>query len=197
MHKIVIATKNKSKVEEIKKILSDLPVEVVSMLEEGIDIAVIESGRTFEENSLIKARAVKDLTPAIVMADDSGLEVDCLGGAPGIYSSRFAGEDSSDEENIQKLLEMMKEVKEEERAARFVCAISVILPDDSNLTLRGECEGMIGFEPVGQHGFGYDPLFYIPEHRVTMAQVAPDMKNNISHRAKALEKMKEALRKIL
>ncbi len=194
MNKVVIATKNKGKVKEIKDILSELPVEVVSMQEEGIEIDIVEDGSSFEENALIKARTVKQYTSAIVIADDSGLEVDCLGGAPGIYSSRFAGEGATDEKNITKLLAMLEGVGEPERTARFVCAVAVVMTDNAHFIVRGECEGTIGFEPRGRHGFGYDPLFYIPEYGATMAQLGPEVKNTISHRVRALEKMKNRIK---
>lgn len=193
MNKVVIATKNKGKVKEIKDILSELPVEVVSMQDEGIEIDIVEDGSSFEENALIKARTVGQYTSAIIIADDSGLEVDCLGGAPGIYSSRFAGEGANDEKNNAKLLAMLEGVEEAERTARFVCAIAVVMPDNEHFVVRGECEGTIGFEPKGQHGFGYDPLFYIPEYDAAMAQLEPEVKNRISHRARALEKMKNRI----
>lgn len=193
MQKIVVATKNKGKIQEIKQILIDLPVGIVSMEDEGIDIEIIEDGQTFEENALIKAKAVKKFTDAMVLADDSGLEVDCLGGAPGIYSSRFAGENAGDEENNAKLLSLMEGIKEQDRTARFVCAVAVIMPDGSYFIEKGELAGRIGFKPVGQNGFGYDPLFYVPEYNATIAELEPEIKNAISHRAKALKKVKEKI----
>ena len=196
MNKMVIASKNKGKVKEIKKLLSDMPFDVISMLEEDVDIDIVEDGRTFEENALIKAKAVKNHISAIVVADDSGLEVDYLDGAPGIYSARFAGEGSSDEQNYMKLLSMLEGVEESKRTARFVCAIAVVLPDNSNLIVKGECEGRIGFKPEGDNGFGYDPLFYIPQFDATMAQLDISVKNSISHRAKALGKLVKRLNDI-
>ncbi|MGE5328029.1 MAG: XTP/dITP diphosphatase [Deltaproteobacteria bacterium] len=197
MRKIVAATKNKGKILEIKQILKELDVEVVSMLEEGIDIDIIEDGQTFEENALIKARAVKKHTDGIVLADDSGLVVDILNGEPGVYSSRFAGESSNDQRNNAKLLAMMEGVEENKRTARFVCVIALILPDDTEFYVRGECEGLIEFSPKGNNGFGYDPLFLIPEYGQTMAELGTDIKNKISHRSKALEKFKVEIAKYL
>jgi len=197
MKKVLIATKNKGKVKEIKKLLSDMPFDVVTILEEDVDIDIVEDGKTFEENALIKAKAVKNHTSAIVVADDSGLEVDYLDGAPGIYSARFAGEGSSDEQNYLKLLSMLEGVEESKRTARFVCTIAVVLPDNSHFIVRGECEGRIGFKPKGDNGFGYDPLFYIPQFDASMAQLDMSVKNSISHRAKALEKMVNKLRQLL
>ena len=197
MKKVLIATKNKGKVKEIKKLLSDMPFDVVTILEEDVDIDIVEDGKTFEENALIKAKAVKNHTSAIVVADDSGLEVDYLDGAPGIYSARFAGEGSSDEQNYLKLLSMLEGVEESKRTARFVCTIAVVLPDNSHFIVRGEREGRIGFKPKGDNGFGYDPLFYIPQFDASMAQLDMSVKNSISHRAKALEKMVNKLRQLL
>lgn len=189
--KLVIATKNNGKVKEIKSILCDLPFDVVSMQEEGIEIDVVEDGSTFAENALIKAREIRKHIDAAVIADDSGLEVEQLNGAPGIYSARFAGEHADDEENNRKLLSMMEGI--EDRKARYVCAIAVVNTDDSYFIVEGECRGVIGFHPEGKNGFGYDPLFYLSEYEATMAQLDPDIKNSISHRAKALQKMKEKL----
>lgn len=193
MRKIVVATKNKGKVKEIKSILGDLPFEVLTMSEAGIDIEIEETGETFEENALIKARAMKKYTSSIVMADDSGLEVDYLNGAPGIYSARFSGNDANDEKNNKKLLELMNGVEEEKRVARFVCAISVIFEDDSHLSIRGECEGKVLTEPKGENGFGYDPLFFLTEYNASMAEVNQEVKNEISHRAKALKEFKKII----
>lgn len=160
MKKFIVATKNKGKLREIEEILSGMNLEVVSMEQVGIDEDIEEYGSTFEENALIKAREVHKITGELVMADDSGLEVDALSGAPGIYSSRFAGEGASDADRNNKLLELLKDVPFENRKARFVCAIAVILPDGNHFTVRGTFEGFIGIEPVGANGFGYDPLFF-------------------------------------
>lgn len=197
MKKFVVATKNKGKLKEIAEILDGLNLEVVSMEQVGIDEDIEEYGSTFEENALIKAKEVYKRTGELVMADDSGLEVDFLNGAPGIYSSRFAGEGASDEDRNNKLLAMLKDVPFENRKARFVCAIAVVLPDGSHFTVRGTCEGYIAFEPIGTNGFGYDPLFFLPEYDKTAAQLEASKKHEISHRGKALKLMLEQLKERL
>lgn len=197
MKKFVVATKNKGKLKEIQEILKDMDFEVVSMEEAGVNEDIEEYGSTFEENALIKAKEVHKRTGELVMADDSGLEVDYLNGAPGIYSSRFAGEGASDEDRNNKLLEMLKDVPFENRKARFVCAIAVVLPDSTYFTVRGTFEGYIAFEPVGTNGFGYDPLFFLPEYNKTAAQLESAQKHEISHRGKALKLMVEELKKRL
>jgi len=189
--KLVLATNNKGKVKELKEMLADLPVEVLS-LEAYPELAEIEeNGATFEENALIKARAVAGFTGLTAMADDSGLEVDYLSGAPGIYSARFAGEPKSDEANNAKLLKELIGVPAEQRTARFRCVIAVVCPDGREFTAHGTCEGTIGFQPSGQGGFGYDPLFYVPEFGKTFAELELVTKNRISHRGRAL---KEAIK---
>ena len=197
MKKFVVATKNKGKLKEIAEILDGLNLEVVSMEQVGVDEDIEEYGSTFEENALIKAKEVYKRTGELVMADDSGLEVDFLNGAPGIYSSRFAGEGASDEDRNNKLLAMLKDVPFENRKARFVCAIAVVLPDGSHFTVRGTCEGYIAFEPIGTNGFGYDPLFFLPEYDKTAAQLEASKKHEISHRGKALKLMLEQLKERL
>ncbi|HEX9063403.1 MAG TPA: XTP/dITP diphosphatase [Clostridia bacterium] len=195
MRDFIIATKNKGKICEIKEILKEFPFNVVSMESVGIHNDIEENGTTFEENALIKAREIAFITGGIVMADDSGLEVDYLGGAPGIYSSRFAGEGASDRDRNNKLLSMLSGVPAEKRTARFVCVIAVVLPDKTFFTVRGECEGRIGLKEEGSNGFGYDPLFFLPEYNLTTAQLPTDEKNRISHRGKALRLMVEELKK--
>ena len=195
MKKFIVATKNKGKLKEIQEILSKFPFKVLSMSDEGIEIDIEEYGTTFEENALIKAREVHNMTGEIVMADDSGLEVDYLNGAPGVYSARFAGEQASDEEKNNKLLELLKDVPYEDRKARFVCAIAVVLSNGEEFIVKGICEGYIGFKPEGKNGFGYDPLFFMPEFNITTAQMEPDKKHEISHRGKALRLMVEELKK--
>lgn len=197
MRKFIVATKNKGKLKEIEEILSGMNLEVVSMSQVGIDDDIEEYGSTFEENALIKAQEVHKHTGELVMADDSGLEVDYLDGAPGIYSSRFAGEGASDEDRNNKLLGLLKDVPFENRKARFVCAIAVVLPDGNHFTVRGTCEGYIGIEPVGTNGFGYDPLFFLPEYSKTAAQLEASKKHEISHRGKALKLMLAELRERL
>jgi XTP/dITP diphosphohydrolase len=194
MQKIVVATQNPGKIKEIKEILANMPYEVVSMGEAGIDLDIVEDGATYEENAMIKARALAKLTGSIVIADDSGLAVDALDGAPGVYSARFAGEGASSKERNQKLLCLMQGVKN--RRAKFICSIAVIFPDGNSFIVTGECHGMIAEKEVGQNGFAYDPLFYVPEMNKTMAELDGQEKNKISHRGRALEKMREELKKI-
>jgi len=197
MERFIVASKNRGKLKEIQEILRDFPFEVLSMQDVGINEDIEEYGTTFEDNALIKAREVQKKTGGIVMADDSGLEVDYLNGAPGIYTSRFAGEGASDEDINNKLLSLLEGVPFEKRKARFVCAIAVVLPDGEEFTVRGICDGYIGFKPEGKNGFGYDPLFFLPDYNMTTAQMEPKEKHKISHRGKALEMMVKELRKRL
>lgn len=197
MERLIAATKNKGKINEIKQVLSGLPLDIISMSEAGIDIDVVEDGATFEENSLKKALEICKVSKSMVLADDSGLEVDFLGGAPGIYSARFAGPGASDTDKNNKLLKMLKDVPFEKRTARFVCAIAVAFPDGRHFVVRGTCEGFIDFECKGSNGFGYDPLFFIQQYNKTMAEIDADLKNQISHRAKALALMQGKLQKYL
>lgn len=187
--KLVIATGNQDKVKEINEILSGTDFTAISMKEAGVNPDIIEDGDTFEENALIKAKAVHDLLGGYVMADDSGLCIDYLDGAPGVYSARFCGENSSYEEKFKKINEMLDEAKDEERTAKFVCAIAVVRPDGTNFVVRGEICGLLLKEPVGENGFGYDPIFYVPEFGMTTAQMPLEQKNSISHRGQALKKM--------
>jgi len=192
--KIVFATGNAGKVKEVQAILADLGMEVLTMKEAGIKIDIEENGSTYEENALIKARAVAACTDAIVMADDSGLEIDYLGGEPGVFSARYMGEDTSYRIKNNHLIQRLAGVPDEKRTARFVCAIAAVLPNGEELTTRGIVEGLIGYEEAGENGFGYDPIFYLPEFGRTTAQLAAEEKNQISHRGRALELMKEQLR---
>ena len=191
--KIIFATTNEDKMKEIRMILADLPYEVVSLKEANIHVEIEENGATFEENSLIKAKTICDLTHEIVLADDSGLEVDAMDRQPGIYSARFLGENTSYDIKNSYILEQLKGVPEEKRTARFVCAISCAFPDGRCVTKRATIEGRIGYQIVGEHGFGYDPIFYVPEYQCTTAELTPELKNEISHRAKALKAMKDEL----
>lgn len=193
MEKLVVATKNKGKIIEIKKVLSNMPFDVVTMNDIGINIDVDEDGTTFEENSLKKAIEICKVSGTVVMADDSGLEVDFLDGAPGIFSARFGGPEATDEDKNNKILNMLKDVPFEKRTARFVCAIAVAFPDGRSFVVRDTCEGYIDFECKGTNGFGYDPLFYVQEYEKTMAELEMDIKNKISHRAKALAKMADKI----
>ena len=193
--KLIIATSNKDKVREIGEILKDTHFTAVSMHEEGLDPDIVEDGKTFEENALIKARAVHELAEdCYVMADDSGLCIDALDGAPGIYSARFCGENSTYPEKFAKIFEMLKDVPEEKRTAKFVCSIAVVRPDGTDFTVRGEVCGILHEKPAGDGGFGYDPIFYVPEFGMTTAQMAKEQKNSISHRGKALRAMAEKLK---
>ena len=196
--KLILATSNKDKAREIAEILDGTPFVVTTMKEEGFDPDIVEDGKTFEENALIKARAVHALASgAYVMADDSGLCIDALDGAPGIYSARFCGEDSTYPEKFAKIFEMLKDVPEEKRTAKFVCSIAVVRPDGSEFTVRGEVCGVLHEKPMGEGGFGYDPIFYVPEFGMTTAQMTKEQKNSISHRGKASRAMAEKLKEEL
>lgn len=193
--KIIFATGNKNKMREIREILSDLGMEILSMKEAGIDKEINEDGKTFEENALIKARAVAEYTDAVVLADDSGLEIDYLNKEPGIYSARYLGEDTSYEIKNQALLDRLSGVKKEDRTARFVCAIAAVLPDKREFVVRETIEGYIGEKPAGTNGFGYDPIFYVDEYGCSTAELSEEKKNEVSHRGKALRAMREVLKK--
>ena len=195
--KIVFATGNEGKMQEVRLILQDLGFPVLSMKEAGVSLDIEENGTTFAENAMIKARAVWEKTGGIVLADDSGLVVDYLGGEPGVYSARYLGEDTSYEIKNQAIIDRLADAKEEERTARFVSAIAAVLPDGSELVTEGTIEGLIAHEPAGNGGFGYDPIFYLPEYGVTSAEIPIEKKNEISHRGKALEAMKIKLRERL
>jgi len=196
--KLILATSNKDKAREIAEILEGTPFVVTTMKEEGFDPDIVEDGKTFEENALIKARTVHALAKgAYVMADDSGLCIDALDGAPGIYSARFCGEDSTYPEKFAKIFEMLKDVPEEKRTAKFVCSIAVVRPDGSEFTVRGEICGVLHEKPMGDGGFGYDPIFYVPEFGMTTAQMTKEQKNSISHRGKASRAMAAKLKEEL
>ncbi len=193
--RIVFATGNESKMKEIRMILKDLGMEILSMKEAGMGIEIVEDGMSFEENAEIKARAVaRILTNDIVLADDSGLEIDYLDKAPGIYSARFAGEDTSYDIKNRILLDRLEGVPDEERTARFVCAVAAVFPDGTVSVVRKTIEGRIAEEAAGDNGFGYDPIFYIPEYGCTTAEMKPEQKNELSHRGKALRAMREILK---
>ena len=195
LDKIIFATGNKDKVKEIQMSLADLGVEVITMKDAGISIDIEENGATYEENAMIKARAVAAYTDAIVMADDSGLEIDYLNKEPGVYSARYLGEDTSYRIKNANLISRLDGVPDEKRTARFVCAIGAVLPDGTELTTRGTIEGIIGYEEKGANGFGYDPIFYVPEFGKTTAELSEEEKNQVSHRGNALRLMKEELKK--
>ena len=201
--RIVFATGNKDKMKEIRRILGDLDAEILSMKEAGVFEDVVEDGTTFSENAAIKASAIyklleeKDPEAAketVVLADDSGLEVDYLGGEPGIYSARYLGKDTPYTEKNRIIIERLKDAEGEERSARFVCAIAAALPGGKMLGTLGKMEGRIGYEIAGENGFGYDPIFFLPEYGKTSAEISADEKNAISHRGKALREMEKLLR---
>lgn len=192
--KIIVATGNAGKMKEFKEVLGDLDADIVSMKEAGIEEDVEENGTTFEENALIKARAIAGkATDAIVLADDSGLEIDYLNKEPGIYSARYLGHDTSYDYKNKVILEKLKDVPKEQRSARFVCALAAVFPDGKEVVKRATIEGEIGYEIAGENGFGYDPIFFVPEYGVTTAELTMEQKNAISHRGKALRMIKEEL----
>lgn len=195
--RIIFATGNEGKMREIRMILSDLSLEIFSMKEAGVFAEVEENGKTFEENAVIKAKAIAALCDDIVLADDSGLEIDALNKEPGVYSARYMGEDTSYHIKNANLIERLTGVPEEERSARFVCAIAAVLPDGRTFTTYGTIEGRIGHEERGENGFGYDPIFMLPEYGKSTAELSPELKNELSHRGKALRLMKEKLKEIL
>ena len=199
-NKIIFATGNKGKIKEIQMILADMGVEVITMKEAGIEIDIEENGKTYEENALIKCRAVAAHPVAkkegcIVMADDSGLEIEYLNNEPGVYSARYLGEDTSYRIKNANLIGRLAGVPDEKRTARFVCAIAAVLPDGKDITTRGIIEGIIGYEEKGSNGFGYDPIFYVPKFGRTTAELTEEEKNQVSHRGNALKLMKEELKK--
>jgi XTP/dITP diphosphohydrolase len=197
MKRLIIASNNAHKVKEIKAILADFPFEVVSLKEAGIDVDVEEDGSTFIENAYKKANEIfKIAKDAAVLSDDSGLMVNALGGAPGVYSARFAGEHGNDKKNNEKLLELMKGKPMEERGAKFVSAIVMIIDNDKCIKVQGEIEGYVKESLAGNGGFGYDPLFFVPECNKTFGELSEEEKNQISHRARALDKLKKELRKV-
>lgn len=193
MNKIILASNNNGKIKEFREIFKDMDIELVPMKEAGIDVDIEENGETFEENSLIKARTVCKLSGCITIADDSGLEVDYLDGQPGVYSARFMGHDTSYDIKNKAIIYKLKGVSGKDRSARFVAVIAAVFPDGRELVTRGTMEGIIGQEPLGENGFGYDPILFLPEYNKSSAELAPEEKNKISHRGKALEKMKAAL----
>ncbi len=194
--RLIFATKNENKMREIREILGDLGWEILSMREAGIDPVIVEDGTTFEENALIKAKAVAACCDDIVLADDSGLVIDALNGEPGIYSSRYAGTDTPYEVKNRMLLDRLEGVPKEERTARFVCAVAAVVPGHEPIVVRGTFEGYIGDEPAGENGFGYDPIFYVEDRNCSSAQLTPEEKNARSHRGNALRLMREKLAEI-
>jgi XTP/dITP diphosphohydrolase len=191
--KIVFATANEGKMREVRMILADLGMPVLSMKEAGIDMEIEENGETFEENAEIKVKAIRPYTDAIILADDSGLEIDYLNGEPGVHSARYMGHDTSYEIKNAAILELLKDAEGKARSARYVCAIAAGFPDGRRTVVRGVMEGEIGREARGEGGFGYDPIFYLPEYGQSAAQITPELKNRISHRGKALEAVKKEI----
>lgn len=191
--KIIFATKNQGKLKEIKQIMQDTNFEIISMSEAGINIEIEETGTTFEENSIIKATAVMKESGLPALADDSGLEIDYLDKAPGVYSSRYMGEDTPYDIKNNHILELLKDVSKDQRTARFVSVIAAVFPDNTTITTKGTIEGIIGYKQAGENGFGYDPIFFVPEYNMTTAQMSIEQKNEISHRGKALKLMKNKL----
>lgn len=190
---IIFATKNKDKIKEINAILGDENFQVISMEEAGIDIDIVEDGLTFEENAIKKAKEIAKKTNHIVLADDSGLEVDFLNKEPGVYSARYAGINTSYKVKNKLIIDKLKGIKDEKRSARFVCVIAAVFPNGQIETTKGTIEGLIAYEEKGNNGFGYDPIFFVPEYNMTTGEMSPDLKNKISHRGKALEAMKNKL----
>lgn len=197
MKKIIFASNNAGKIKEVKEILKDMDIELVSLKEAGISVDVEENGTTFEENALIKAKAIMEMTGEMTMADDSGLEVDALNKEPGVYSARYLGHDTSYRIKNQAIIDRLKGVEGQDRSARFVCAMALVFPDGHNIVTTGTMEGLIAEEEKGENGFGYDPIVYIPEFGKSSAELSPEEKNKISHRGKALAKMKQELVKYI
>ena len=193
--KIIFATGNEGKMKEVRMLLEDFNLPVLSLKDAGITADIVEDGTTFEENAVIKATEIMKMTGALVLADDSGLEIDYLNKEPGIYSARYMGEDTSYRIKNQNLIDRLEGVPDEKRTARFVCAIAAAFPNGEVCTAIGTIEGIIGYEERGENGFGYDPIFYLPEYGKTTAELPLEIKNQLSHRGNALRKMKEELRK--
>lgn len=193
-NKIIFATGNEGKMREVREILSDLGMEILSMKEAGVSMDIVEDGTTFEENARIKARAVQKATGALVLADDSGLAVDYLNGEPGVYSARYMGEDTSYVIKNKSIIDRLKGIEGSARSARFCCAIAAVFPDGSEAVTEGMIEGVIAESPSGEGGFGYDPIFYLPERGMTTAELSAEEKNAVSHRGNALRKMKPLIK---
>ena len=191
--RIIFATGNEGKMKEVRMLLADLGLPVLSLKDAGIHADIVENGSTFAENAVIKATEIRKITNALVLADDSGLVIDYLGGEPGLYAARYMGEDTPYESKNQNLIERLSGVPDEKRTARFVCAIAAAFPDGEVITTEGTVEGRIGYEERGSNGFGYDPIFYLTEYKMSTAELSPELKNEISHRGRALRLMKEEL----
>ncbi len=196
MKEIVLASSNAGKVREVEMMMKDMGIRVIPLSETSFTEEIEENGATFEENAVIKAKAVADVLNVPVLADDSGLEIDCLDKAPGIYSARYLGHDTPYSIKNQMILDKLKDVPEEERTARFVCSMALALPYGAVITTTATMEGRIAYEIKGENGFGYDPIFYLPEFGMSSAEISPEQKNEISHRGKALRQMKEEIAKL-
>lgn len=198
--KLIMATTNKDKVREIREMLTGFDIDIVSLAEAGINAKIDENGTTFEENAAIKAETIRDLTNQMVIADDSGLMVDAMDGGPGVYSARFMGEDTGYDEKCNAILKNLEGLEDEKRGARFVCAMALAYPKETGKEtkiFKGYFEGRIAYEPKGKNGFGYDPIFFVPEKNRTSAEMTPEEKNEMSHRGKALRLAVEELKKLL
>lgn len=195
MTEIIFATGNAGKAREVAMMFADMDVCVKTLKEAGIRADIVEDGKTFMENAVIKAKTIAGYTDKIVLADDSGLVIDYLNGEPGIYSARYMGEDTSYDIKNFNILERMAEAPEQERSARFVCAMAAVMPDGEVIETEGVMEGMIGYKIAGENGFGYDPIFYLPEFGASSAEITPEQKNAVSHRGKALRMMQKELKK--
>lgn len=193
MKKLIFATGNEGKMKEVRMILADTGYEILSLKDMGINIDIDENGTTFEENAIIKAKTIMEMTKELVLADDSGLEVDYLDKEPGVHSARYLGSDTSYHIKNNHIIKLLENAGEGERSARFISAIACAFPNGKVITTRGVIEGQIGYEEKGENGFGYDPIFYLPEYGCTSAELSLEKKNEISHRGRALEKMKEKL----
>lgn len=194
--RLLIATNNRGKSRELSALLKDASWECTTPADEGITLEPEETGKTFEENAVIKAKAFARASGLITLADDSGLEVDALNGAPGIHSARYAGPEATDAQRNDYLLAKLSGVPWEKRQARFRCVIAIAFPDDRLVLCKGECAGLIALEPRGENGFGYDPIFYFPELGKTMAELTPEEKGRVSHRGKAVRKAREFLQSL-
>jgi len=197
MPKLLLATTNQGKTSEYRILLKGIPFELVLPAEEGIDIAVDENGASFEENARTKATSYASLSHLTTLADDSGLEVDALGGEPGIHSARYAGDMASDEDRIDYLLSKLKEIPWKQRTACFKCVIAIAIPGEATKLCYGECHGLIAFEAKGDNGFGYDPIFYLPEYNKTMAELPLEIKNQLSHRGRAAQEAYRTLKRLM
>lgn len=191
--KLLLGTNNQAKIREYRSLLADLPHQLVTLAEQGITTVVDETGKTLEENARLKATRLAAESHLLTLADDSGLEVDALGGEPGPLSARYAGENTSDRDRIDYLLARLRDVPWARRTARFRCVIAIAVPDGKITLCAGECPGLITFAPRGEYGFGYDPIFYLPEMDRTMAELSPEVKNRLSHRGQAARQVRRIL----